>query len=107
MSMTKVKVKVNVTQEIIDRSIPRRAHECPLFHAFEPLVQSEYAHPKVGVFPIGETYYVSIYEYNTLNSPRYPLPAEVSKRIRNYDNGKGMEPFSFEMELPTDKLKPL
>ncbi len=83
-------VRVDVTQECIDAGDPSNSKTCPVAYAAN---QIDHLH-RVEVNPY-------IIEFVYLDQHYLiDLPMEAVEFIHQFDSGKYVEPFSFEIELP-------
>jgi hypothetical protein len=80
---------INVTQDHINQGSRKTAKVCPVALAFSDVGLKN---PVVGT--TGVTYEHPDDDSRVLSD----LPAWVGYRIRRFDEGEGMEPFSFELE---------
>lgn len=89
---------VNVTQEDIDGARKCDSTNCAvakaILHADIPQMKSVAVGPIIG--------YVYLEDDRDLF---FRLPAEVALFIRHFDQGKRVEPFSFELELESEVQK--
>ena len=98
-------VEISVTQEDIDRGKREAPQGCPVFRAVRRQVRRKY-HTAVQATARGSGHGVVISELH--GSPVFywlGLPPMVTKRIRGYDDGGAMEPFSFPFDLPEECLR--
>lgn len=104
MSATR-KVTINVTQGHIDRGCKNTPCACPIALAIcDALGFPHYVYfpenadsPKLGVTP----QYVSFYYLATdVKSCWVRLPKAAHQFVVDYDTGKTVSPFSFELEIP-------
>jgi hypothetical protein len=84
---TAVKKTIEVTREDIIHGTPQNAWYCPVSNAVHRAL--------LETCRTGGTYI-------TVKGQNLYLPNDVTKRIRDYDLGEGMKPFSFELEVPDD-----
>lgn len=88
--MTPVVRIVEVTKEDIVQGCREDSENCPVARA------------TLRTFP--EFSGISVYEQEVVAdylgwTRKNPLPEEVTKRIRGYDQGEAMQPFSFELKV--------
>jgi hypothetical protein len=81
---------INVTQDHINQGSRKMAKACPVALA---LCQAGLENPVVGT--TGATYEHPDDGSRVISD----LPAWVGYRVRRFDEGEGMEPFSFELEV--------
>lgn len=87
-----VKVTVNVTQEIIDRSIGRDSHNCMLYNALLPLCP--------------DLDYVGINRLRIRGMDEFVhLPWLVSNRVYRHFLGIRVRPFKFKLRLPKECIR--
>lgn len=78
---------VEVTLEDIRLGQKQNCQHCPVARALWRAMPIEGKFIFVGVWNV------------QLRDKEYPLPEVVSRFIRDFDSGKNVEPFSFELEL--------
>lgn len=83
-----VKVTVNVTQEIIDRSDGRNSRKCMLYNALLPLCPALH---RVGVT-----------RFWLRDGTEYDLPEWVSSIVLAHFRGFRAKPFKFKLRLPKE-----
>lgn len=90
------KVKVTVTAEDITQGTRFDVYTCPIALAFKrafPKVHSSY----VGI----DAAFVEATENTKENANHYPLSTEAIDFVYDFDHGKDVKPFSFEIEEAT------
>jgi hypothetical protein len=85
-------VKVNVTQKHIDIGVPKDCKYCPIAFALRDL---GFKHFDVGVISI------NIFESAYGDVKRINLPKNVGSFIQDFDAGREVKPFEFELDIPT------
>lgn len=90
-----MKLKIKVTQEHISRGVRGRCHSCPIALAVR---EHGYQTPFVGVR--------NIYPYGVDMCGNFNLPFKIAHMpqtavdfARNFDYGRQVEPFEFEVEI--------
>lgn len=85
-------MKIIVEQSDIDTGIPRSATDCPIAKAVMRVSVGTYEFVRVG--------FISIRCMDRTNVTRtYTIPLKVSEFIGNFDAGRSVEPFEFDIEL--------
>lgn len=87
-------MRVDVTQDDIDRGRPRVACACPIAKAVERCCGYEYVlvgHRDVRGYRPGDVRRIVI--------PATPLPSEAAAFVRDFDAGRSVSPFSFDLEV--------
>lgn len=84
-------MKLEVTQEMIDRSIRRDVFHCPISTCI-----SEAIGKPVMVAP---GYVVSAPSCSMVAPVVVKLPVEARNLIRRFDNGKRVEPITFDIDI--------
>jgi hypothetical protein len=82
-------IRIKVTQEHINKGRRRACRQCPV--ALAIVEQTEFPNPWVG-----DTHVDLV---TSPESPSYKLPAEVQRFIDNFDNGKPVKPFAFNLKI--------
>ena len=77
-------MKVTVTQEDIDKGRPQVGHGCPIAIAVKRSNKSNTVW--IGRFTA------------FIGADCYPLPGTAMQFVKDFDNNKPVEPFTFEME---------
>ncbi len=83
-------MRIKVTAEHIARGEPERIRECPVALALRDLGIND---------PCVEYGYVRFGEFGKRHSAH--ISDAVVRRIKRFDNGKPIQPFSFDLEVPT------
>ena len=90
---------IEVTQEHINKGIQEHACACPVALAIAPLLRD-------GLRPHVFTDDVEIRSSDTRRRKGVVYPPEyVGRKIEQYDDDEGMEPFSFQMNIPEGLLR--
>lgn len=82
-----MKIKVEVTKELIDNSCPRNSEYCPVNKGMAKAVPDR----------IWTTSASAVCDW--VNHKTYDLPAEAVEFIKNFDADQPVKPFSFELEI--------
>lgn len=107
MQSTTSQVTVNVTQKHIDGGTPQSCRFCPIALAINEQLCEPY------FIQVGQTK-ASIYKKLTLTEPpsffgchTFDLPVEATRFIKFFDNDNDslIQPFSFQLEIPTEYLE--
>lgn len=85
-------MKIQVTQEHINQGIKGARHSCPVARALADMVQKD-------------TYLDVDEESICIGDDIHSTPKRTALKILDYDNGRGMVPFSFSLKLPKSILK--
>jgi len=88
---------IHVTQEHIDRGAAGDCYACPVALAILDKVQPGL---EIDVQPDQYSFYDDGY-----GEWKY-FPIEVNKWIGRFDNDEKAEPFSFDLDIPSDLLRP-
>lgn len=109
-----VKLKISVTEEILNGAGTCRYDpgNCAIAKAVQTIFPNAYVFPQGGI-AISEEYANRICRRDF--SCGIPIPQEASDFICDFDEGKEVEPFSFDIELPDwvidqmniDEIRPL
>ena len=84
-------MRIEVTQEDIDRGLKSSCYECPIAYAYKRKVKNKI---RLG-FSVGTEY---IDHFVGESQDRYMLPKEAKKFIRRFDQDQPVRPFSFEIK---------
>ena len=95
-------MKIGVTQKHIDEGEPNSCGYCPVALAlFElsPMVS--------GIYPIGIGYVVKIYSLTSRVQKTIYIPddSHIKEFIQNFDKGKAVNPFEFEIDFENNKIR--
>jgi hypothetical protein len=90
-----MQTEINVTLEDILRGKSCKLTECPIALAIKRHTKDNIA-PSVG--PDGVEWFDSGYETFVINE----LSGDVLQRIQDFDDGGGMEPFRFYLDIPDE-----
>jgi hypothetical protein len=88
-----VKIEVNVTQEHIDKGEQAMCQLCPVALAIKDVNDVTYV-------KIGSSIFNVLFKGDYALRPNGKMPVEVGNRILDFDQGHGMQPFSFTLEVP-------
>lgn len=92
-------VTIRVTQDCIDNGIARNDEECPVARAIKPILK-----PGIGV-SVNVHYREVLLETSQCTWISIFLIPEEETKILDFDNLKGMEPHSFQLDIPEKHLK--
>lgn len=93
-------VKIDVTQECIDKGCRGQATNCAVFHAINPLLKGP---NRDNVHCAVTKDVISIHkDYFTVAKIKTPLVAR--NFISDYDAGNEVAPISFELDIPEELL---
>ncbi len=92
-----MKLKVNVTQEHIDKGVPEMACSCPVAKAVAELLNDGFASTDGVSLTVEDSQRHTQAFANT-------LPDEVLCFVSDFDHGKPVKPFSFDIQIDEDWL---
>lgn len=87
-----MKQRITVSEKHIQNGFQSSIGRCPVALAF----RDSSFQPEI-VYVISQL--ATLYKEGSCESYQAELPAEVTERIVRYDEGGGMEPFEFEIEI--------
>ena len=94
-------VHVDVTQDDLDNGTPLEPASCPVYLA---LICTDWGRQQAQLFV---TTRLIIYRNKGSNLKRYrKIPREVSSAIKDFDAGKAVKPFSFDIEFRSWRENP-